>query len=339
LLRKIIFFLFKVLYLAQIKLIMKKTLNIIAIAIFMLTANAVAQKKVTPNANKSFAGTKQYSKFSFGINTGLLAPVVLIGGSNDFTNYDSNFGYGLSLRNQITHMFGVQGNLVFGDISGNNGDAVGGVANGLKSFSTKIAYSADFRGLLNLGSIDILKRAHTVNFIASLGYGVLAYAPSYVNASSVFIDLKGTAKNDHDYIREAYIPVGLGAKFKMSNRINFDLGYTMNFVDGDNLDANKLANSAKDKFSYTSVGLEFVLGNKSKSDITWANPAAVKYDELKDPSLREDLEKLKSRTGSAESNLENLKKDADGDGVADHLDKCPNTPAGVKVTGSGCPIK
>lgn len=30
--------------------------------------------------------------------------------------------------------------------------------------------------------------------------------------------------------------------------------------------------------------------------------------------------------------------DTDKDGVPDHLDKCPNTPAGVRVDGSGCPI-
>ncbi len=30
--------------------------------------------------------------------------------------------------------------------------------------------------------------------------------------------------------------------------------------------------------------------------------------------------------------------DADGDGVKDKADKCPNTPAGVKVTADGCPV-
>ena len=30
--------------------------------------------------------------------------------------------------------------------------------------------------------------------------------------------------------------------------------------------------------------------------------------------------------------------DSDGDGVADDLDKCPNTPAGVAVNSSGCPL-
>ena len=31
-------------------------------------------------------------------------------------------------------------------------------------------------------------------------------------------------------------------------------------------------------------------------------------------------------------------KDSDGDGVADYIDRCPNTPAGVSVNPFGCPI-
>jgi OOP family OmpA-OmpF porin len=30
--------------------------------------------------------------------------------------------------------------------------------------------------------------------------------------------------------------------------------------------------------------------------------------------------------------------DSDGDGVANRLDQCPNTPAGVKVNAEGCPL-
>ena len=33
-----------------------------------------------------------------------------------------------------------------------------------------------------------------------------------------------------------------------------------------------------------------------------------------------------------------LYRDSDGDGVPDYLDKCPNTPKGVKVDANGCPI-
>jgi OmpA-OmpF porin, OOP family len=32
------------------------------------------------------------------------------------------------------------------------------------------------------------------------------------------------------------------------------------------------------------------------------------------------------------------KKDSDGDGIVDRLDKCPNTPAGVTVDNNGCPV-
>lgn len=35
---------------------------------------------------------------------------------------------------------------------------------------------------------------------------------------------------------------------------------------------------------------------------------------------------------------ERLVVDSDGDGVPDHLDKCPGTPAGVKVDAVGCPL-
>jgi len=111
----------------------------------------------------------------------------------------------------------------------------------------------------------------------------------------------------------------------------------MNYVDADNVDISRLK-VGNDKFSYTSIGLEFALGSKSKQDLTWVNPVSNMYDELNDPSLREEVKKLKTRTDAVEQSVEDLKKDSDGDGVADHFDKCPNTPAGVKVDGAGCPL-
>ena len=62
------------------------------------------------------------------------------------------------------------------------------------------------------------------------------------------------------------------------------------------------------------------------------------YDELYDAALRQEVEALKGRVGNVESAVSDLKKDSDGDGVADQFDKCPNTPAGTVVDGSGCPI-
>src|SRR5690606_21217261 len=110
----------------------------------------------------------------------------------------------------------------------------------------------------------------------------------------------------------------------------------MNFLDADNLDgtwANGPSN--KDKWSYGYAGLEFTLGNKSKPSLQWSNPVALMYDELKDPTLRQEVEALKGRVTNVEQSVQDLKKDSDGDGVADHLDKEPNTPAGAIVDGAG----
>ena len=139
-------------------------------------------------------------------------------------------------------------------------------------------------------------------------------------------------------MKEAYIPVGAGVKFKVSERVSFNLGYTMHFVDADNFDGVYAKGTTKDKFSYGYAGLEFSLGSTSKPNLDWVNPLALMYDELKDPSLRQEVEALKNRVSNVEKSIEDLKKDTDGDGVADQFDKCPGTPAGTAVDGSGCPL-
>ena len=57
---------------------------------------------------------------------------------------------------------------------------------------------------------------------------------------------------------------------------------------------------------------------------------------MSDVTLRQEVEALKGRVSALEA--ADLLKDSDGDGVADKLDKCPNTEAGIKVDGSGCPL-
>lgn len=313
---------------------MKSTVKFLLIAL-LASATAFAQE-IKPATGKIFGGRDQYRTFSVGVNGGVITPVIVLGGSDDYTNWDANFGYSVYLKKQLAHVFGLQANLTFGDLSGNNSDATGGVVGNYKSFKTKIAYGLDLSGVFNLASIDFLNRTNAVNFNVSLGYGLLAYAPSYVNASNTIIDWKGKAEGGNDYIKEAYIPVGVGAKFKISEGVAFNLDYKVNFVDADNLDARYAGSN--DKFSYASVGLEFALGAKSKSNLIWVNPVATMYDELNDNSLRDDVLKLKSRTKKVEDTIVDLKKDGDGDGVADHLDKCADTPTTVKVDGAGCPL-
>jgi OOP family OmpA-OmpF porin len=62
-----------------------------------------------------------------------------------------------------------------------------------------------------------------------------------------------------------------------------------------------------------------------------ADKAAIEAERARNAQLRRDLD----ATNAA---LARLTMDSDGDGVPDFFDKCPNTPKGVKVDGSGCPL-
>jgi OOP family OmpA-OmpF porin len=317
---------------------LKKSLAVSFVALMGVTSLANAQDSTgTSSSAKVFGGRGQYRSWSFGINGGVLSPFVAIGGTNDFNKMDVNLGYGISLRKQLGHAFGIEGNIFRGKVSGSSKNASASP----KEFETEIGYSADIRGVVNVATVDFLRRENSVNFFVTAGYGLIAYAPKVDG-----IDWKDKAIGDvndrHDaktYVKEAYIPVFAGVKFKVSERVSFNLGYTMHFIDGDNFDGT-YANGAsnKDKFSYGYAGLEFSLGSKSKPNLDWVNPLALMYDELKDPSLRQEVEALKARVANVEQAVEGLKKDSDGDGVSDQFDKCPGTPAGTAVDGSGCPL-
>jgi OOP family OmpA-OmpF porin len=134
------------------------------------------------------------------------------------------------------------------------------------------------------------------------------------------------------------VPVGVGVKFKATDAIAINVGYTENFVDGDNFDGVKYQYPTKDRYSYGYAGVEYTFGPSSKANLEWVNPVAMMYDELYDEALRQEVAALKGRVTNVENAVRDLKKDSDGDGVSDQFDKCPNTPAGTVVDGSGCKI-
>lgn len=301
-----------------------------------VTVASAQDAPATTSSAKVFGGRKQYRTWSIGVNAGVLYPVVLTGGTNDFNQWDVNLGYGLSIRKQLGHAFGLELNGFRGKLSGSNQAAQGvqvGPTN--STYQTDIQYAVDLRGVMNVATVDFLRRENSVNFFVTAGYGIMAYNPMLNN-----VDRSGSfgENNDKDFIKEAYIPVGAGVKFKISDRVSFNLAYTMNFVDADNVDGVWAGGISKDKFSYANAGFEFSLGSKAKPNLDWVNPLALMYDELKDPSLRQEVEALKNRVSAVEKSVEDLKKDSDGDGVADQFDKCAGTPAGTAVDGSGCPL-
>ena len=284
-----------------------------------------------------FKGHQPYRTWSVAAHTGALTPVIFAKGNNDFSNWEANIGYGFYVRKQLAHSFGLEWNVLAGRISGSNKDEPDGVANGLKAYETQL-YTTSLQGVVNVATIDFMRKPNWINFLVKLGWGQSAYSYTLTDLNSDVTDYKGTYGSGKKYRYESFIPVGVGTQFKISNRFHFNLGYSMNFSGTDFLDGLKIVRTSPDKFSYTYAALEFPLGKPSKPNLDWVNPIAMMYDDL---VLRDDsaeLAALKRRVSRLEKDVEDLKCDTDSDGVGDLFDKCPSTPKGAIVSGSGCPL-
>jgi hypothetical protein len=121
-----------------------------------------------------------------------------------------------------------------------------------------------------------------------------------------------------------------GVAFKLGKRINLAIEDRFTVIKTDLLDGQRWQEHAWgdasltrdfDSYNYLSIGLNVNLGGKAVEPLWWINPLNYAYDELK--------------------NHRNVKipkndcNDQDGDGVCDHLDREPNTPAGCPVDTHG----
>ena len=121
-----------------------------------------------------------------------------------------------------------------------------------------------------------------------------------------------------------------GVALKLGRRINLAIEDRFTFVKDDLLDGQRWQEHAWgdasltrdfDSYNYASIGLNFNLGAKSVEPLWWLNPLDYAYDEL----MNHRHVKIPR----------NDCPDADGDGVCDHLDREPNTPAGCPVDTHG----
>ncbi len=121
-----------------------------------------------------------------------------------------------------------------------------------------------------------------------------------------------------------------GIAFKLGKRVNLAIEDRITFVKTDLLDGQRWQEHAVgdavltpdfDSYNYLSIGLNVNLGGRAVEPLWWVNPLDYAYDELR--------------------NHRNVKipkndcNDQDGDGVCDHLDREPNTPAGCPVDTHG----
>jgi OOP family OmpA-OmpF porin len=311
-----------------------------------------AQDTTHPNVNvvKPLTGASGFRTWSIGITGGALAPVAGIGGTNDYTKWLATLGYGAYIKYQATHGLGFQLDYLGGTLQGNNDKALSDGTQRVgpySSFKTDLHWAGTLSAVYSFTNINWLSRRNIIIPYFSLGAGLAGYSPTMTLAGGGTV----TAKPNGAEIHELVVPVGAGAKFNVAPGINIDLGYKMYFLDADDLDGTERLPGHKDRFSYGYAGLEFALGSKSKPQLLTDNPVydlhrqiRLENEELRDRVMAEtraaeEATKAKlAQVAALQEQIDKMKADADGDGVSDYFDKCPNTPAGVKVDGSGCAL-
>ena len=294
----------------------------IAIAALFIGTNVKAQEPM-------------FKTWSIGVNAGLLSPFSPFGGKEDFSNPLGGLGYGLYLKKQVTPYFSFRLDGLRGILRANNSQPYrdGSVNNSLYgSYRTEINYSASLSAVINMFNWSMFKQQNGAQVYASAGGGFVQYTTTAIT--------KTNATSTRPEINNLVVPVGLGVKFRLSESVNLDLGATVNFVDGPEVDG--YATNGNDRYTYVHGGLEFALGKGQQ--LAFFSPTAATYDQAVAAknianALKSDLDAQKSENAKLRSEMNDLLKDTDGDGVADKLDKCTGTPAGIVVDGSGCPIK
>lgn len=314
-----------------------------------LFAQTADTSVVTKDYIKPFSGGDQMRTWSIGVHGGLLTPFTVFGSNNkqDFTHPQEQVGYGAYIKKQILPSFGLQADFLRGKVKGTSSQPDGLGNTVYSQYETNINWSAALSANITLANINWRHEKPFIQPYLTVGAGTMNYTPKITPVGGQQVNFKNTGNGS---INEVYIPLGLGLKFDLAPGVNLDLGYQVNFVNSDNFDGYKYG-SGNDRFSYAHIGLEFALGSRKKPQMATHNPVAsmrteymwqneqtknalqqqIDAEKAKNDALRNDL-------NATNANLAKLTTDSDGDGVADVNDKCPNTPAGTKVDGSGCPL-
>lgn len=242
---------------------------------------------------------------------------------------DMRLGYNLGIEYRIGKILGIGIDGMYGKLAGTNNDKDSHL-----NFQSTI-----MGGGLNLYAFfdKMGEKEKDVSLFVNAGFGYLMFDPygdlrdknstlyQYWSDGSIR-NLQESAANSpistvikRDYTYETqlkdtvanyarhtfYIPVGVGAKFKMGFRTSLRVGVAYNLCLSDYIDNYK--KGGNDSWASANVGINVHFGKKPKDAYSSVDFAAIDNS------------------------------DSDGDGVKDLDDRCLGTPKGVKVDGKGCP--
>ncbi len=281
---------------------------------------------------------KSFRTWSIGLNGGMLTHFTPFNNASngDFRTPQETWGYGGYIKKQILPNFGIQADYLGGTVKGFRANSLPSptAAQDNSSFKTSIEWAAALKANFTVANLSLNKKRNVLAPYLTAGAG-------YMSSSA---NIQGTIPNGAStgYERNWFVPVGAGFKIGLSKAINLDLGYDVNFVKSPNFDG--VRSASNDRFTYAHGGIEIALGKKNASQLQNFSPIAA----IREESAAESAELRNMLSTSEQNRLRDQQQmqqqyakdlgDDDNDGVANKFDKCPGTPAGTAVDGSGCAL-
>ncbi|MCG3168069.1 MAG: hypothetical protein POELPBGB_03869 [Bacteroidia bacterium] len=304
-------------------------------------------KQLKKSKNDSLRKANTNMKPTIGIGPGMFHFFGDVNHNKSVNPMIPSYGFNLNVAQHISPSFRVDFDFVMGNLTANERS----VERNLNFKSRTINGSAQ----LTYNFAGMLKPDRVINPYISVGVGILNFDSKGdwqdAKGSTYYYWSDGSIRNiaqtdplsetaveiDRDYnyetdLRQANldslgkysqvaftIPVSFGFDFKVSNRMKLKLGSTFyySFTDLiDNVSAEgvgvRKGNDAKDMYLFSSFSLHYDFFSPVKKA-----PEGI-YKDIDFTSV--------------------VETDSDGDGVAEELDKCPDSPKESKVDKNGCPV-
>jgi len=227
---------------------------------------------------------KGFNRFYIGLNGGTMVTFSNIK-EKDYmpTDGEWKFGGGAIVGYQISPILGLQGQFIYGDVAGKKTlwlDKT--IAN--RKFNTNVM-EFGFNATVSLSKwwAPRLKLNQKLDFYGLIGFGMVAFRSKlYTLDEGLFVAASGYSNDGNTKEArtcEAVFPVGIGVKYKISEKWNIGIETNLRNMNTDKFDAFVRKYNPKDKYSYTFVGVQYIFGNKEQS-LEWVD--MIEYEKMKD---------------------------------------------------------
>ncbi len=324
-----------------------KNLKLILLA-FLLPTFAFAQDE--EQAEKAPASSGEWSAGLFVGYSNYLGDLV----APTFTFDESNPAFGIFIKNQLSHRFGLRASLNLAKLSGDDNNYEQNQARGTSFESSLVELAVrgefDFRKKKNYdyqeGNTEFVQSgAYKKKVVPYIFFGMGA---AFTNPDVTYKNPNGTLemqeKNSFSKTHLA-IPIGAGLRIDLSRKMYLSLEWGERISFTDYLDGVSITGSDKFNDVYAMGGLNFGMRFVDKD----SDNDGVADDQDQCPTLPgltalggcpdSDGDGLADRDDNCPNEpgevAHNGCPDSDGDGIGDHIDDCPDT-AGLRRF-SGCP--